>query len=207
MAIKASGITLAAVGGVLVYTGLSSGHLLDSIRTVLSGNAPAPIALLTSATAGVPGNTYTGTNPVFQGNPTPGSVGAGSGFGVALVGAARGFSGDIYSQAKRNQSGYSDCSSFVSKAFAAVGIAPCGVAAPPWPTTLGFGAWGKLHAISRGEVTTGDILLKPLVHMGIATDSNNMIANTHPGGNVKEESIQGGISYMGGVVYLRYVPS
>lgn len=168
------------VGAILVRAGLTGAAPTDTIRELLTGHlSPLPA----------------GAAPSDQGVAT-GGAGAGA---SGLVGAVQAFKGDKYSQLKRWQDGYSDCSSFVGKGFKSMGVTP-----PGGSTTLDYAAWGKLKSIPRASVQAGDLLLKPGVHIAIATSNSTAIGQQNSRSNVKESTISDIMFGASPFICLRY---
>jgi cell wall-associated NlpC family hydrolase len=113
------------------------------------------------------------------------SSGSATGQRAAVVAAAHSYSGDKYSQLRRTQPGYSDCSSFVAKALKKAGIKPPG----PWPTTYGFLASKDWLTIPASQVQAGDIAVTA-GHMVLMTGPGQGIGQQRPGVNVRTGSIR-----------------
>jgi len=119
-------------------------------------------------------------------DPTPG-VSLPSGFGdsrrAAVVAAAQKYTGDIYSQLKRTQSGYSDCSSFVDKALRDAGIAP---PMNPWANTALYRISPEWKTIPASQVQPGDIAISA-AHMVLITAAGGTagIGQQRPNVNVR----------------------
>jgi cell wall-associated NlpC family hydrolase len=113
-------------------------------------------------------------------------ISATSGFGdarrAAVVTAAQKYVSDIYSQAKRTQTGYSDCSSFVDKALRDAGITPPST----WANTAIFRMSPEWRTIPASQVQPGDIAISA-AHMVIITASGGTagIGQQRTGVNVK----------------------
>jgi cell wall-associated NlpC family hydrolase len=167
----------ATIGGLLVYAGFRGVSPLDAVREISSGS-PSPVQANPTAIPEITGSAGTG----FGG----GSAFAGSGKRAAVVAAARSFSGDTYSQARRRQPGYSDCSSFVGKALRKAGIKPPG---SDWPVVSNFWVSGQWRTIPASQVQAGDIALTRH-HMVIMTGKGQGIGQQRPGVNVREGSIR-----------------
>lgn len=168
MAVSGLGLSLATAGGVLLYAGLKHESPLAALKEIIS-TGPSQVS-------GV------------SGLPVPAGSGAsagGSGPLPQLVASARTHAGDRYSQARRNVQGFSDCSSFASKAFAGIGIFE------PRDrnfTTLSYMAWNHLKVIDRRSVGAGDLLITS-GHMIIATGPDTGIGQQNGRRNVQEGTI------------------
>src|SRR5688572_4117385 len=112
--ISGVGLAIATFGGLLVYAGFKGTNPVEALRDIASGTpsgiTPRNDGLQAAASSYRPGGAVSGTS--------------GAGAGNALVDAARTYASDRYSQARRWQEGYSDCSSFVGKALKIIGITP-----------------------------------------------------------------------------------
>jgi len=115
----------------------------------------------------------------------------------ALVEAVQQFRGDKYSQAKRWQNGYSDCSSFVGKGMKQLGLNPGG------STTLTYLASSSWTSISVSEAGAGDIAVNS-AHMVLVTGNGTAIGQQNPRRNVQEGSIRDLMSGSGPYVFRRY---
>lgn len=162
-----SGTAIAVVTGglVLVYAGLRGVSPLQAFRDVSSGKPPPVVGKPT-------------TDPI---------VSRTSGFGDqrrgTVVAAAQKYTGDIYSQAKRTQPGYSDCSSFVDKALKDAGISP---PTHPWANTALYRLSPEWKTITTDKVEPGDIAISAS-HMVLVTAKGGTagIGQQKPGVNVK----------------------
>lgn len=190
MAVSGTGVALATAGGVLLYAGLSGQSPLTALRSIASGK-PAPL----SRTAAVD----VALSTAGAGAATAGAGAAGASQS-ALVAAAMNYAGDLYSQAKRWQPGYSDCSSFVGKAFLALGITPPGAS-----VTGSYLAWAACVKIPAAQVAAGDLICNAN-HIVIATGNLTAIGQENPTINVQQGTIADLMFGTGAWVALRYVP-
>lgn len=179
--ISGTAVATATVGAVLIYAGYRGMNPIAALREIAAGSPQAVSS---------EGTTLTGT--------TAASESSESGSGAALVQAARKHKNEKYSQAKRWQSGYSDCSSFVGKAFKDIGITP-----PGGSTTVSYLAWKQLKKISASEVRAGDLIYHP-GHIVIATSNTRAIGQQNRRSNVQEGSINVLVSTFPAPTYLRY---
>lgn len=205
MGISGTGVALATFGGVLVYAGFTGQSPIAALKAISTGH-PAGVAKtsgyvnteaypgLDSALAAV----GTGTNPGDSaGSILSGAVGTGP--LAALASAALTFDMDKYSQPKRWQDGFSDCSSFVGKAFRKIGITPPGAS-----TTTSYLAWSKLKKISFMQAAAGDLVISP-THMAIVFDSRgNAIGQQNPSENVVINTVANVMAGTGAYGYYRY---
>lgn len=164
--ISGVGVGVVTGGALLIYAGLQGVNPLAALRDIASGH-PSAIPNVNgsrSTVAAVPGG------PAITG----GAVGY-----PPLLQAVQAFKGDHYSQARRWQPGYSDCSSFVGKGFKALGITPPGAS-----TTLEYLAWSHLHKIPDArESGPGDLLISTS-HMAVVIDRSSAIGQQNPTRNV-----------------------
>lgn len=181
--IPGAAVALAATGGILVYAGLADLTPLQALRQVTSGR-PAPVV---SKVPAVSASAVLGASA--------GAVSAATG-GNRLVAATAAYTGDRYSQPRRWEPGFSDCSSFVGKAFKAIGITP-----PGFSTTWEYLAWPKLHGIAPGSEAAGDLVVTT-AHMIIVTGPGHGIGQQNSRDNVQTGPISALIG--GDLVYLRY---
>jgi cell wall-associated NlpC family hydrolase len=179
MAISAGGVALATTGALLVWSGLANSSPLSTIHGVFSGNPP------TLNTPGAAGASTQGADVAAVASTLAASSVPGQTNGSNIVNAAMSFKSDQYSQARRNDSGYSDCSSFVSKALLAAGITPCNWTGGNYPTTVSYHAWSAMKGIpSASQAQAGDILLS-FGHIAIVIDQNTAIGQENPAINVQ----------------------
>jgi len=139
----------AAVGGILVYAGFRGTNPVEALRLVSGGKATL--------------------------NPTPTDLGAALGVavsaaaGIGVSAAAGPYMNDRYSQAKRTQPGWSDCSSFADKILTGVGIPP----PVKWASTANYRISGEWKTIPMSATKAGDI----------AVSSHHMVVITADGGS------------------------
>lgn len=126
---------------------------------------------------------------------------------ATVAAAAQKFSGDTYSQANRTKPGYSDCSSFVAKAFRTAGNTDIGAS---W-TTDSFLASPKFRRIKASQARTADVVVSAQntgsAHMVLMLSGNQAIGQQRTGVNVKTGSVDQLFSASqksAGLVYLRY---
>ena len=119
----------------------------------------------------------------------------------SLPRAALAFKDDQYSQAKRWQAGYSDCSSFVGKALKKIGITP-----PGGSTTWSYLSSPQWKKIARSKARAGDLAVNA-THMAIFIDNTTGIGQQNARRNVQSGPIGELMSGTGGYTCLRYVGS
>lgn len=170
-------VAVAAAGGVLVYAGFRGINPLEALREVTSGSPP-PVKGSPTDLAGV--------QPATAGSS--GQSGLADGKRASVVSAAQKYSGDTYSQAKRRQAGFSDCSSFVDKALKDAGISPPGSA---WANTANYRASGQWRTIPAAQAQPGDIAISS-AHMVLITANGgtSAIGQERTGVNVRTGSVK-----------------
>lgn len=178
--ISGVGIGVATLGAVFVYAGFRGVSPLQALRDIASGKPPGvasnPVALPIEATGGNRGGVTEGQAT----QPTNNAV------RNAVVEASQKYRNDIYSQAKRTQAGYSDCSSFVDKALKDAGIKPPGSA---WASTSEFAL--RWPTVSAAQAQPGDIAVAGGVHMVLVTGNggSSAIGQQRPGRNVQTGTV------------------
>jgi cell wall-associated NlpC family hydrolase len=166
---------------VLLYSGLKGESPLKALREIIAGG---PSAL--SAAAGAPAG-------------SGGPVGVnGSGTLSGLAAAAQNFAGDKYSQIRRWQDGYSDCSSFVGKSLKLIGVTP-----PGGSVTGDYLAWSALSKVDPSQAQSGDLLVNA-AHMVIVTGPDQAIGQENPTRNVATGSFASLMAGTGPYLCLRF---
>ena len=192
-----SGIAIGtlAVGTLLAYAGFRGVSPLEALKDVMSGS---PLGVSKE------GGSY-GTAAGRVGGGILGDVLTGSEFVVTT--AAQKYSGDIYSQSNRTKPGYSDCSSWVAKAFRTAGYTDIGAA---W-TTDSFLASPKFRKVSAAEAHAADVVVSAQnsgsAHMVLMLTDKQAMGQQRTGVNVKTGSVDTLFSASqkkAGLVYLRY---
>jgi len=174
--ISGIGLAIATMGGLLVYAGFRGTNPIEALRDVASGT-PAGV---TAKSAGLQASAASYGSG--GGGATDGSTG-GAGSTSALVGAARKHADEKYSQAKRWQEGYSDCSSFTGKALRDVGIKPPGAS-----TTISYLTSPQWQKVPRATARAGDLAVTTS-HMAIFTGPDTAIGQQNPKRNVVEGGV------------------
>ncbi len=184
-----SGIAIAmtAGGALLAYSAFRGVTPLEALRGVTSGDVPAIDAK--SADLSSSGSLWESVS---------GLANDAAGLSNKLVQAALSFQSDKYSQAKRWQKGYSDCSSFVGKSLRKIGIAP-----PGSSTTWDYLASSGWRKIPRSEARAGDLAVNTS-HMAIFTSNSNGIGQQNPRRNVQMDTMRNLMSGTGSYTCLRY---
>ena len=167
--------------------------LSDTITALITGDTGALAELdaqqsgagLIAPNAPIEPTVYNAATPAANGTGQ-GNVDAFAGTGkrAEVVAAAKSFAGDKYSQAKRWQHGFSDCSSFVGKALKKAGIKPPGISVV---TSYRISKHWKL--IGASQVQPGDIAYT-FHHMVLMTGKGHGIGQQRPGVNVRSGSLR-----------------
>src|SRR3954466_6928653 len=116
--LSGTAVATAALGAVMVYAGMRGVSPIAALRDVAGGHPAPVVGHPLTLTPTDPSTPTTGSGSV---GGIPASLSTSSRATAGAVGAAARYSGDVYSQAKRTQPGYSDCSSFVDKALTDAG--------------------------------------------------------------------------------------
>jgi hypothetical protein len=156
--INGTALFAAAVGGVLVYAGFAGVSPAAALRSISTGRPAAP-----------------GTQPVLLAGTDLGIVAAGvagNALRSQVVAAAGKYMGDRYSQLRRRQPGWSDCSSFVDKCLRDAGIKP---PYDPWANTTLYLMSPEWRTIPAAAVLPGDIAVA-VGHMVLITAAGAAMA-------------------------------
>lgn len=185
--ISGVGVSVASAGALLIYAGLKGVNPLIALRSIASGQ---PDAIL---------NQSGGRTNIAGGNPM--LLGGAVGY-PPLLAALQPFKGDKYSQAKRWQPGYSDCSSFIGKGFKALGIKPPGAS-----TTGEYLLWSDLEKLPDALLAGPGDLLISTSHMAVVVNATQAMGQQNPTRNVRTDTYKnimaGSISYG----FYRYHPN
>jgi cell wall-associated NlpC family hydrolase len=169
-------VGMAGVAALLIYAGFQGTDPLTALRDVATGK-PKGLADKTAARTalydGIGGSGGTG------GGAAQASLTGISGPHPEFVTAISRYSADRYSQGRRWQEGYSDCSSIVGKALKDLGITPPGAS-----TTSSYLAWRKLRPIARSQIGAGDFLVSS-GHMATAITATTAIGQQNARDNVQ----------------------
>lgn len=185
-------VALASAGGILLYAGFQGQSPLAALRDITRGKTKT----LNPGTVSFQNDPTTIGQGVIQAS-TSGS----SGIGARIVAAAMTHQTEKYSQTKRWQTGYSDCSSFVGKTLKDVKITPPGAS-----VTMSYRTWSALVTVPRDSIQAGDIL-SGTGHCAIALDSQRAIGQQNPRQNVRIDGIDSIMYGQSGWVARRYVGS
>jgi cell wall-associated NlpC family hydrolase len=143
--LSGTGVAMATGGAFLIYIGLRNIPVLAGLREISAGRLPAPRPKIGGLLGDLAGSIVGNVGGAAGGAPGPGSpTGPTGGPWPQLVTAAQQFAKDKYSQTRRWDPGYSDCSSFVGKALKSLGVPPPGIS-----VTTSYLAWGQLMKIDR----------------------------------------------------------
>jgi cell wall-associated NlpC family hydrolase len=127
------------------------------------------------------------------------NIGPGGGL-PTLPRACATFAADRYSQVKRWQDGYSDCSSFVGKGLKLIGVKPPG--ASTTTTYLASSDWKKIAA---SDVQPGDLALS-LNHVVVCLGNGMAIGQQNTRVNVQTGKVDDLMIGNKPFVYVRYRP-
>lgn len=188
-------VGMAGAAALLMYAGFRGTDPLSALKEVATGK-PEGLA----QQAGMREALYTGVGVEGGSGGSTGVTPAGLSGGThpEFARAAGKFSGDQYSQARRWQTGYSDCSSFVGKALKACGVTPPGAS-----TTASYLTWRKCVTITRSQIGAGDFLVSG-GHMAIALSPAMAVGQQNARANVQYGPIDQIMSGQGGWVARRY---
>jgi cell wall-associated NlpC family hydrolase len=167
---------MAAGAALLVYAGFQGVDPITALRNVATGK---PQGLADRAAMHEALYEGVGVAGGGSGGITQASLEDAVGPHPEFVSAAGAYAADTYSQLKRWQPGFSDCSSFVGKA-----LKKCGITPPGSSTTPSYLAWRKAKPVSRGQIGAGDFLVSP-GHMAIAINNSTAIGQQRAGRNVQ----------------------
>lgn len=173
-----SGLSVGVItaGALLAYSGYRGSSPRDVLRSLSSGSAPG---VSRTASYEPPTNDVSSSSGVMNA-----SYASGSSTGAQLLSALGKYQNDHYSQAKRAQSGYSDCSSWIGKGLRDIGVkVPGGL-----PITTFYMVWTGLTTIPKNQIQAGDILVSP-AHMAIATGPTTAVGQQNSTDNVKADTI------------------
>lgn len=192
--ISGFGIATATAGALLVYAGIRNVTPLQALREAVgAGRLPGG----SSSTSGAvekaeqalqqPPGAYVGS----------GIIAVGSGPFPQLVQAVQPFMSDQYSQARRWQDGYSDCSSFIGKGLKRLGIDP-GIS-----TTISMLADKRWKRIPRESAGAGDIAINQ-AHVVLFTAPNRAVGQENPSRDVQSGTPEELMTGSGSWVVMRW---
>lgn len=167
-------VAFAAGGGLLVYAGFRGVNPLQALKDVSTGK---PLSIPDQhATVTVPDSEIDlGVGTIEKvGNP------------AAITAAAGPYMKDKYSQARRRQVGYSDCSSFVYKIMRDIGKPPT----VAWSNTANYHVDPRLKTIPTAQAQPGDLALSS-GHVMILTSSGGANADAIGQQNPTENVVTG----------------
>lgn len=176
--ISGMGVAIATAGGLFVYAGFKGIGPIAALRQVSSGT---PTGVTSSALdLGV----SVGTAALAQ---TGADAGLAAGSGATIVAAAQKYTGDKYSQIKRTQPGWSDCSSFVDKALRDAGISPPG---DKWANSTMYRLSSTWRTIPASQAQPGDVAVSSH-HIVLVTGAggSSAIGQQNPRVNVRTGSV------------------
>jgi len=164
-------VAVLTAGGLLVYAGFRGVSPAQALKDISTGQ-PAPV---TSAPAVISGASV-GASPAASGSGPIGSVSA----------AAAKYANDKYSQARRQQPGWSDCSSFCDKILEDVGIPP----PVKWASTANYRMQTTWKKIALADAQPGDVAVNSH-HMVMITGAAgaSAIGQQNPRVNVRTGTV------------------
>jgi hypothetical protein len=184
--ISGAAVAFATVGGVLIYAGFRGVNPLQAMRDIGGGKPPAVSSQSTvlDGFGSAVGDALGGVGKQLAGLSY-------------VVSAAQRYTGDKYSQPRRQQAGYSDCSSFVDKA-----LKDCGISPPfdAWASTANYRMSPDWKTIQVSESRPGDIAISSH-HMVLVTAAGGTaaIGQQNPRVNVRTGSVA---NLMGSQLYV-----
>lgn len=151
-------VALAAGGGVIAYAGFRGIGFAAALREISSPSGPA----------GISDKGVDLSGDVVASTPITGLVaqGAEGVVGGAITSAAAPYMADKYSQPRRRDKGYSDCSSFVYKILRDIGRPPT----VAWSNTSNYHVDPRFKTIPLSQAQAGDLALSA-GHVTILTGS------------------------------------
>jgi peptidoglycan DL-endopeptidase CwlO len=186
--ISGTAVGLAAVGGLLIYAGVSDKQPVAALRELVTGKSfpPAPFTKPASSSA---------TSGDFANIGTfPSGVTGGTQFGQAIASEAVAQVGKPYRWGAAGPNAF-DCSGLLYWAIRHAGD-------PSYPRliTAAIAVSTRFVKISRSQVGAGDVLYRP-GHVAIATSNSGLVEAPRTGIPVRTREIRGNEFTM----YLRYV--
>lgn len=186
----------------MIYAGFSNVNPLTALKEVASGK-PTSVRNegVDPASFSMPGVSGGGIQGFVEGGIAQADYAdAVSGEGLpTLPRAAEKFANDRYSQAKRWQPGYSDCSSFVGKSLKQIGIKP-----PGGSTTTTYLLSKEWTQIPASDVMAGDLACA-INHVAICYGNGYAIGQQSTRRNVQRGKVSDLMYGNTPFVYLRYV--
>lgn len=197
-------LAIAAGGGVLLYAALRGIAPVQALKDITSGSPPAVStsgktvkkwtergeatdeAYLPAGEGTEPWNGKWNLNKAPATLQRPGT----------LIAAANYYAGDKYSQGKRWQRGFSDCSSFVGKSLLGIGIKPPGGSVTG--DYLRSGDWVKVTSPRAGDIAVN------AKHMALFTDGARGIGQQNPNRNVQRDTMDNLMANSGSWEIRRY---
>jgi hypothetical protein len=163
-------VGLAAVGGILVYAGFKGLSPVGALRDVSGGK---PTGVIDKATD--------------LGSFEAGTIAGGVAATASVSAVAAKYASDKYSQAKRTQVGWSDCSSFCDKILSDMGISP----PTKWAATANFRISPNWVNVPLADTKPGDIAINGH-HMVMITAAGgtSAIGQQNPRVNVRTGTVR-----------------
>lgn len=193
-------VALASFGGVAVYVGFRAKPgvtIIAALREALSGR-PVPVS---SAGVNLAGDSSSSTGSIRSYGP--GNPANATATGAGVVAAAQPYMADKYSQTKRTQPGWSDCSSFVDKVLLRMSIDP----PVKWASSSNYRNSKDWQTIATADGAAGDVAVSShhiVILAGTGGTKATCIGQQNPRINVQTASLA---DLMSGQTYVvkRYV--
>lgn len=166
-------VAIVAAGGILVYAGFKGQSPVGALRDI-SGGKPSGVTDRSTDLGGIAGATV---------GEAAGGVAAGAG----VLAAAQKYRADKYSQARRTQVGWSDCSSFCDKILTDLGIPP----PVKWASTANYRVSPNWVNVPLSQTKPGDIAINGH-HMVMITAAGGTaaIGQQNPRVNVRTGTVK-----------------
>jgi hypothetical protein len=166
-------VAIATAGGLLVYAGFRGTTPVQALRDLSTGTAPGlaaggPVQLQASGALGA-------------------AAAGGAVLGGSVAAAAQKYRADKYSQLRRQQTGWSDCSSFCDKILRDLGVPP----SPLWSSTANYRSSKDWERIPLADTQPGDVAINSH-HMVMITAAGGTaaIGQQNPRVNVRTGTVQ-----------------
>lgn len=185
-------VAVAGIGGVVMYAGFRGISPIEALQQIASGKPAAIANTSTQLTTPISGIAIQGVNDALAQSAAAGPLAS------RITAAAAAYMGDQYSQLRREQPGWSDCSSFCDKI-----LTDCGVPPPvKWASTANYRLSSTWKKIPADQAQPGDVAVSSH-HMVMVTGAGGAtaIGQQNPRVNVREGSVK---SLMGSQSYSYY---
>ena len=189
-------VAAAGVGALVLWAALKGVSVTGGLRSLLTGKAPS-----TANTEPAGGFSLGSTG----GGSSAAAAGGSTGSAIADAGMRYVGSGSVYKWGGGSPAGW-DCSGFCNYVIghdlsSPIPGSPSGGYSGHGPATMQWALFGS--SIPRSQVQAGDLVVWPLVHMGIAISNSQMV--NCPGPNGTPAPVVGAIDIGLGVVTYRRI--